>query len=92
MAGKHRRPDVSARSPTYRCRMGPEALARGAWVPLEAAAELLDLDVAKIRRGIESGTIEVRVLADLEVVRFQDVRAVSLAAPEPPTVDDPDVT
>jgi hypothetical protein len=74
--------------------MGPEeALARGAWVPLEAAAELLDLDLARIRGWIESGTIEVRVLADLEVVRFQDVRAASLAAhAEPPTVHDPDVT
>jgi hypothetical protein len=73
--------------------MGPEALARGAWVTIEAAAELLDLDVSTIRGWIELGTVEMRVLADLEVVRFQDVTAASVAAAaEPPIVSEPDVT
>jgi hypothetical protein len=52
----------------------------------------VDLAVATIRGWTENGIIELRILAHLDVVRFHEVRAASLAAAAEPIASDPEVT
>ena len=49
-------------------------IARGAWLPIDAAAELLDLDVAQIRQSIADGFVEVRVVEGIEFVPAHQLR------------------
>ena len=74
-----RSPDVTPACAPYRFRMSmtstPSALHPRASVTLEAAANLVNLDTATIRRWTESGSIEVEWRGDMEVVRLDQVRA-----------------
>src|SRR5688572_28473674 len=49
-------------------------VARGAWLQLDAAAELLRLDAARIRRWIANGSVEVRVVDGLDFVPLHQLR------------------
>jgi hypothetical protein len=63
------------------------ALHPKASVTLEAAASLVDLDTATIRRWTEDGSIEVEWRGDMEVVRLDHVRAAAASnhARRPPS-------
>ena len=49
-------------------------VARGAWLQIDAAAELLQLDAAQIRRWVADGSVEVRVVDGLEFVPLHQLR------------------
>jgi hypothetical protein len=53
----------------------PSSLHPRASVTLQAAADLVDVDAATIRRWTDSGSIEVELRGDMEVVRLDQVRA-----------------
>jgi hypothetical protein len=53
------------------------ALDKHASVTVEAAAQLVDVDAATIRHWSEIGSIEIEVRGDMEVVRLDQVRALS---------------
>lgn len=48
-------------------------VARGAWLPIDAAAELLRLDAAVIRRWVAEGALAVRVVEGLEFVPLHEL-------------------
>jgi len=48
-------------------------------VTVEAAAALVDVDTGTIRAWSRSGSIELEVRGDMEVVRLDQVRAVAAA-------------
>jgi hypothetical protein len=52
-----------------------EGMHPNASVTLDAAAALVDIDAATIRRWSEDGSIEVEWRGDMEVVRLDQVRA-----------------
>lgn len=56
------------------------ALHPKASVTIEAAADLVDVDAATIRRWTASGAIELEVRGDMEVVRLDQVRAAAAAS------------
>ena len=45
-------------------------VARGAWLPIDAAAELLRLEASKIRRWVADGGLEVRTVEGVEFIRL----------------------
>lgn len=49
-------------------------VARGAWLQIDAAPELLRLNVAQIRRWVADGSVEVRVVDGLEFVPLHQLR------------------
>ena len=49
-------------------------VARGAWLPIDAAAELLRLDAAEIRRWVADGSVRVRVVEGLEFAPLHQLR------------------
>jgi hypothetical protein len=51
-------------------RMDGLPVARGAWLPVEAAAELFSLDVQMIRSRIADGSLEARTAEGIEFVRL----------------------
>src|SRR5215211_2078817 len=58
-------------------RTSPEGLHPKASVTVEAAAALVDVDTGTIRAWSRSGSIELEVRGDMEVVRLDQVRAVA---------------
>lgn len=64
-------------------------LIRGAAVPIEVAAELVDVQVSAIRRWASIGSLELESRGDMEVVRLDRVR--HLASVSPPRRDRGDV-
>ena len=49
-------------------------LVKAAAVPLDVAAELVDVDVETIRRWAEQGSVEIDTRGGMEVVRLDRVR------------------
>jgi hypothetical protein len=47
---------------------------RGAWLPIEAAAEVLDLDAAVIRRWVAEGSLAARVVDGIEFVPLHELQ------------------
>lgn len=68
--------------------MDPLPVARGAWLPIDAAAELLQLDAATIRRWVAEGSLEVRVVEGVEFVRLHELRAAVDGEPSQPGDED----
>ena len=56
-------------------RMDELPVARGAWLPIDAAAELLRLDAAVIRRWVAEGALTVRVVEEVEFVPLHELNA-----------------
>jgi hypothetical protein len=56
-------------------RPGDRAVKRHASVTVDAAAELVNVDSATIRRWSASGTVEIEWRGDMEVVRLDQVEA-----------------
>jgi hypothetical protein len=50
-------------------------VARGAWLPIDAAAELLRLDAAAIRRWVAEGSLAGRVVEGIEFVPLHELNA-----------------
>jgi phage terminase Nu1 subunit (DNA packaging protein) len=55
-------------------------LGKYASVTVEAAARLVGVDVARIRHWSEVGSLEIQQRGDMDVVRFDQVRALATAA------------
>ena len=49
-------------------------VARGAWLPIDAAAQLLQLDAASIRCWVADGSLEVRKVEGIEFVRLAQLQ------------------
>jgi hypothetical protein len=49
-------------------------VARGAWLPIDAATELLNVRPDRIRRWVADGPLEVRVVEGVEFVRLYQLR------------------
>jgi phage terminase Nu1 subunit (DNA packaging protein) len=49
-------------------------LVKAAAVPLDVAAELVDVDVETIRRWAEQGSVEIDTRGGMEVVRLDRIR------------------
>lgn len=56
---------------------GKNALEKHASVTVEAAARLVDVDVATIRHWSEIGSLEIERRGDMDVVRLDHVRAMT---------------
>ena len=54
-------------------RMDDLPVARGAWLPIDAAAELFRLDAAVIRRWVAEGVIAARVVEEVEFVPLHEL-------------------
>lgn len=52
-------------------------VARGAWLPIDAAAELLQLDAATIRCWVADGSLEVRNVEGIEFVGLSQLQALA---------------
>lgn len=50
-------------------------VARGSWLPIDAAAELLELDAAAIRRWVAEGALAARVVDGVEFVPLHELNA-----------------
>ena len=55
-------------------RMDELPIARGAWLQIDAAAELLRLDANQIRRWVTDGSVEVRIVDELEFVPLHQLK------------------
>lgn len=55
-------------------------LGKYASVTVEAAARWVGVDVARIRHWSDAGSLEIQQRGDMEVVRFDQVRALATAA------------
>ncbi|HET6362529.1 MAG TPA: hypothetical protein VFH11_10785 [Gemmatimonadota bacterium] len=53
--------------------MGEFPVARGAWLPIDAAAELLRIDAAEIRRWVAEGALARRVVEGVEFVPLHEL-------------------
>lgn len=51
-------------------------VARGAWLPIDASAELLDLEPKMVRRWVTAGRLEVRAVEGIEFVRLKQLQEV----------------
>lgn len=51
-------------------------VARGAWLPIDASAELLDLEPEMVRRWVTAGRLEVRAVEGIEFVRLKQLQEV----------------
>jgi phage terminase Nu1 subunit (DNA packaging protein) len=60
-----------------RIRHDTEAVHRHASVTVEAAAELVNVDAATIRRWSESGSVQIERQGDMEVVRLDQLHLAS---------------
>ncbi len=71
--------DVSVGRATYSASMDErlKGLIRHPSVTIEAAAELTNVPVARIRDWATRGAIEIETRGDMEVVRLEDVRRVA---------------
>ena len=56
------------------------SLGKYASVTVEAAARLVDVDVARIRHWSDVGALEIQQRGDMDVVRLDQVRALSTSA------------
>jgi uncharacterized protein YigA (DUF484 family) len=56
------------------------SLGKYASVTVEAAARLVDVDVARIRHWSDVGSLEIQQRGDMDVVRFDQVRALATKA------------
>jgi hypothetical protein len=56
------------------------SLGKYASVTVEAAARLVDVDVATIRHWSDVGSLEIQQRGDMDVVRLDQVRALSTSA------------
>ena len=56
------------------------SLGRYASVTVEAAARLVNVDVARIRHWSDVGSLEIQQRGDMDVVRFDQVRALATSA------------
>jgi DNA-binding transcriptional MerR regulator len=54
-----------------------EALGKHASVTVEAAARLVDVDIATIRHWSDVGSLEIEQRGDMDVVRLDQVRALT---------------
>jgi hypothetical protein len=52
-------------------------VARGAWLPIDAAAELLNIDRDRIRRWVAGDSLEARMVEGVEFVRLHQLREVA---------------
>ena len=50
-------------------------VSRGAWLPVDAAAELFRIDAVTIRRWSGEGLIESRTVEGIEFVRLEQLRS-----------------
>jgi hypothetical protein len=62
------------RSRTVEQDMDDLPLARGSWLPIDASAELLQLEPEKIRHWVTAGCLEVRVVEGIEFVRLKQLQ------------------
>ena len=51
-------------------------VAPGAWLPIDASAELLDLEPKMVRRWVTAGRLEVRAVEGIEFVRLKQLQEV----------------
>ena len=49
-------------------------IARGAWLPIDVAAQLLHLDVDRIRRWVAEGSVVIRLVEGVEFVPLHQLR------------------
>jgi hypothetical protein len=54
-------------------RMDELPVARGAWIPIDAAADLLRLDAAVIRGWVAEGALAARVVEEVEFVPLHEL-------------------
>ena len=57
------------------CGMEDLPVTRGAWLPIDVAAELLRLDAAEIRRWVADGALSARVVEGVEFVPLHELIA-----------------
>jgi hypothetical protein len=62
-------------------RKGTPGVDNHASVTLDAAAELAGVERESIRRWSETGSLQIRLLGDMEVVRLDEVKALKGSAP-----------
>jgi hypothetical protein len=68
---------IYGRDPTQTEERTPHMITKGASVSIHAAAELVNVDVGDLRRWASTGALKIEWQGDLEVVRLDEVTALS---------------
>jgi len=87
LRGGNRKPDVVCSSRAYgrsmTARETNPGIDKHASVTVDAAAQLAGVDEASIRRWSETGSLKIRRLGDMEVVRLDEVQSLKPVRAEP---------